>query len=97
MKNTKGSPQKRGVSYEKVKARAHKMSHVGGPGNPDAQKGRAKMEVKNWARPVHRSVVVRAKMKKVMKVVSKSGFTKPAMEYGKSRGMKLYQGKKKVV
>lgn len=97
MNNQKGKPQTRGINYEKVKAKAHKMIHVGGPGKPDATKGRLKMEVKDWVTPVSRPVLVKAKRKGVSKFVSKSGFTKPAIEYGKTRNMKLYQGKKKVV
>jgi len=40
---------------------------------------------------------VDARRKGVTKFISKSGFTDPAIEYGKSRKMKLYEGKKRVV
>ena len=97
MNNKKGQPQKRGISYEKKKARAHRAKHIGGPGNPDAQKGRQKIEVKNWQQPVPRPEVVKARRKGITKFISKSGFTDPALEYGKERRMKLYKGKKRLV
>jgi len=48
MNNKKGQPQKRGIAYEKKKAKDHKVKHIGGPGNPDAKKGNQKLEIKNW-------------------------------------------------
>ena len=48
MNNKKGQPQKRGIAYEKKKAKDHKAKHIGGPGNPDAKKGNQKLEIKNW-------------------------------------------------
>ncbi len=97
MNNKKGQPQKRGISYEKRKARDHGAKHIGGPSNPDAQKGRQKLEIKNWQKPVPRPEVVRARRKGVTKFISKSGFTEPALQYGRECEMKLYKGKKKVV
>lgn len=97
MKNRKGQPQKRGLAYEKKKARDHRATHVGGPGNPDARKGKQKIEIKDWQRPVPRPEVVKARRKGVTKFISKKGFTDPALEYGKERKMKLYKGKKRLV
>ncbi len=93
----KGAAQKRGASYEKVKAKAHGAKRVGGPSNPDAvTKGGGKIEMKDWVNPVSKPVVVKAKRKGVNKFIAKGGFTGPAVEYGKKTGMKLYQGKKKL-
>ncbi|HDH31563.1 MAG TPA: hypothetical protein ENH26_02195 [Candidatus Wolfebacteria bacterium] len=97
MKNKKGYPQKRGTSYEKKKARDHGAKRIGGPGNPDAKKGNQKLEMKSWQRPVPRPEVVKARRKGVTKFISKSGFTGPALQYGKKRKMKLYKGKKRLV
>ena len=96
MENKKGQPQKRGVNYEKQKAKDHNATHIGGPGKPDAIKGSQKIEVKNWQKPVPKPEVVNAKRKGVSKFISKSGFTQPALEYGKRRRMHLYQGRKKL-
>lgn len=96
MNNKKGHPQKRGIAYEKQKARDHGAKHIGGPGKPDAVKGSQKLEMKSWQNPVPRPEVVKARRKGVTKFISKSGFTTPAVAYGKERGMKLYKGKKKL-
>lgn len=98
MSNKKeGQPQRRGTVYEKRKAKDHKAKRVGGPGNPDAIKGRQKLEMKNWQRPVPKPEVVKARRKGVTKFISKSGFTKPALQYGKERKMKLYKDRKRLV
>jgi hypothetical protein len=96
MNSRKGRPQKRGINYEKKKAKDHKAKHIGGPGNPDARKGGQKIEIKSWQQPVPRPVVVKARRKGITKFISKSGFTDPALEYGKKRKMKLYKGKKRL-
>ncbi len=93
MNNKKGQPQKRGIAYEKKKVKDHGRKHIGGPGKPDAPG----MEVKDWKRPVPRSIVVRARRKGIVKFINKGGFTKPAIEYGKEKKMKLYKGKKRLV
>ena len=97
MNNKKGQPQKRGVNYEKKKTTDHGVKHIGGPGNPDGQKGKQRIEVKNWQQRVSSPEAVKARRKGVTKFISKSGFTDPALEYGKERKMKLYKGKKRVV
>lgn len=83
--------------YEKQKARAHGAKSLGGPGKVDAQKGRQKIEIKDRVSPVTRPELIRIRRKRVSKVISKSGFTKPALDYGKQKRMKLYQRKKRVV
>lgn len=97
MNNKKGQPQKRGINYEKKKVGDHNAKHIGGPGNPDGKKGKQKIEVKDWQQPVPKPEVVKARRKGVTKFISKSGFTDPALEYGKERKMKLYKGKKRMV
>jgi len=93
----KGMPQKRGTRYEKKKARDHRAKRVGGPRKPDATtKGGGKIEIKDWARPVPKPEVVKAYRKGVRKFIAKTGFTGPAIEYGKKHKMKLYKGKKKL-
>ena len=83
--------------YEKQKARAHGAKPLGGPGKVDAQKGGQKIEIKDRKAPVTRPELIRMRRKKVTKVISKGGFTKPALDYGKQKKMKLYQKKKRVV
>jgi len=90
----KPSPSKRGVRYEKQQAKKHRGRHIGGPGNPDYQRGRVKGEVKNWKRPVHSGVIKKAHQKGIKEIVSKSGFTQPAMELAKKYGIKLISSKK---
>ncbi len=92
MNNKKGQPQKRGIRYEKEKVKDHKRKHIGGPGNPDAPG----MEVKCWISPASRPDLIKAKRKGVTKFINKGGFTKQAVEYGKEKNMKLYEGKKRI-
>lgn len=82
--------------YEKQKAKAHKAKHKGGPGEVDAQKKKQKIEVKDRKSKVTRPELIKIKRKGVNKVISKKGFTEPALDYGKKRKMKLYKGKKKL-
>ncbi len=97
LSNRKGMPQKRGVNYEKKKARDHGARRIGGPNNPDAvMKGGGKIEIKDWAKPVPKPEVIKANRKGVKKFIAKKGFTKPAVEYGKTHNMKLYKSKKKL-
>lgn len=96
MKNKKGQPQRRGIEYEKKKAKDHGAKHVGGPGKEDARKGGQKIEIKDKKDPVTRPELVKMKRKKITKIISKGGFTKPALDYGKEKKMKLYKGKKKL-
>ena len=83
--------------YEKEKTRAHKATPKGGPGREDAVKGRQKIEIKDRKTPVTRPELVKIKRKKINKVISKGGFTDPALDYGREKRMKLYKGKKRVV
>ncbi len=46
----------------------------------------------HWKRPVDSGVVKKASAKGVKELVSKSGFTKPAEEYAKKKGIKLIVG-----
>lgn len=90
--NKKGQPQRRGMKYEEKKVRDHGRKHLGGPGRLDAPG----MEVKDWKNPVPKPEVIKAKRKGATKFISKSGFTAPALEYGKKARIKLYKGPKRV-
>lgn len=81
--------QKRGLRYEKYKAKKMRAKHVGGPKPYDAKKGRQKIEIKKWKRPVHKGVIKKAVRRGVKTVVSPSGFTKPAKEYAKKKNIRL--------
>ena len=86
--------QKRGYRSEKVQARKHRGEHFGGPGKPDYKRGRIKGEVKNWQDPVHSGVIKEAAKKGTKEIVAPKGFTKPAIDLAKKKGIKLIQGKK---
>lgn len=83
------SKQKKGISYEKSQAKKHRGKHLGGPGKPDYKRGKTKGEVKNWARPVHSGVIRKAIKKGIKEIVSKSGFTKPAEDVARKKGVRL--------
>lgn len=83
------SKQKKGISYEKSQAKKHKGKHLGGPGKPDYRRGKTKGEVKNWARPVHSGVIRKAIKEGIKEIVSKSGFTKPAEDVARKKGVRL--------
>ncbi|GAH45917.1 unnamed protein product [marine sediment metagenome] len=90
------SKQKKGIQYEKTQAKKHGGKHLGGPGKPDYKRGKIKGEVKNWKRPVDSGVIREASKKKVKEVISKSGFTKPAENLAKKKGIKLIKRGRKV-
>jgi len=93
----KGASQRRGAEYEKRKAKTHRAKRIGGPKRPDAvTKGGGKIEMKDWSKPVPKPEVIKANRKGVKKFIAKTGFTAPAIEYGKKHRMKLYKGKKKL-
>jgi hypothetical protein len=75
--------------YERAKARAHRGKHIGGSGRPDYRRGQVKGEVKHWSRPVDSGVIKKAARKQVKEIVSKSGFTRPAIERAKRSGIRL--------
>ena len=91
----KRSRVKGGILYEKQQAKKHRGKHLGGPERPDYQRGKVKGEVKNWKRPVHSGVIREAHRKGIKEIVSKSGFTKPAIELAKRYGIKLISPKNK--
>lgn len=88
--------QKRAKRYEQEQARRHRGKHQGGPGQPDYTRGEIKAEVKHWQRPVHSGVVRKAKTKGVKEIVSKSGFTSPAIEEAKKAGIRLFDHGKRL-
>ena len=90
------SKQSKGIKYEKSQAKKHRGKHIGGPGKEDYKRGKTKAEVKDWNRPVHSGVIKKAIKKGVKEVVSKSGFTKQAIELAKKKGIKLITRGKEV-
>ncbi len=90
--------QKRGYRYEKQQAYKRGVKPMGGPGKPDFKEGSIKAEVKNWKKPVPRPEVVKAARNGVKKLISKSGFTGPAVDYAqKSKKITLIKKGKVVV
>jgi hypothetical protein len=89
---------KRGIRYEKEKAKEHGAKHIGGPGMPDYQRGKVKGEVKNRQRKVTKPELQEMAKKGIKEVESKAGFTKPAIEYRDKhrKDIKLLQGCKEV-
>jgi hypothetical protein len=76
------SPSKRGIDYEKKMARCHNGKHLGGPGKPDYVRGGVYGEVKCRSSKMTKPELQRAiNHKMISEVVSKSGYTKPAIEY----------------
>ncbi len=88
--------EKKAIQYEKSQAKKHKGKHLGGPGKPDYKRGKTKGEVKNWSRPVHSGVIKEVIEKGIKEIVSKSGFTKPAIDLAKKRGIKLIKRGKEI-
>lgn len=72
---------KRGIRYEKEKAKAHRARHIGGAGKPDYQRGDVKGEVKNRKAKVTKPELQKMVRKGITEVESKSGYTRPALEY----------------
>ena len=72
---------RRGIAYEKKKANDHGAEHVGGPGREDYRYGTVKGEVKNRKRKVTKPELQELVRKGIGEVESKSGFTKPAIDY----------------
>src|SRR5271157_6136806 len=76
------SDVKRGLNYEKDKAKAHNARHVGGPGMHDYERGNSKGEVKCRDSPVTKPELQDLlRNKGITEVESKSGYTQPALDY----------------
>lgn len=84
--------QKKAYGYERKQARKHRGRHIGGPGEPDYTRGDVKGEVKRWKRPVDSGVIKELAKKGVKEIVSKSGFTEPAKDEAKKRGIRVIEG-----
>lgn len=80
---------KRGIAYEKRKAKQYGAKHVGGPKKEDARKGRKKYEMKDWKQKVHTGVLKKALRKGIKTIISKGGYTEPAKKYAKKHKMRL--------
>lgn len=89
---------KRGIKYEKDKARAHRGKHVGGPGKEDYRRGDITGEVKARETPVTKPELQKLFRRGIDEVESKTGYTDPAIEYKKRYhpGKKLYKKGKRV-
>ena len=81
--------QKRGLKYEYYKARKMKYRHVGGPKPIDAKRGKSKVEIKKWKKPVHSGVIKKAIRKGVTMIIAPGGFTAPAKEIAKRKSITL--------
>jgi len=72
----------RGIAYEKIAAKKHHSTHVGGPGKEDYRRGVIKGEVKATAAKLTKPAIQKIiREKGVTEFVSESGFTKPALAY----------------
>lgn len=80
---------KRGLKGEKKVARTTRGTRIGGPGQYDVVKGRGKYEVKNRKTPVTLPELKKMKARGVTTIYSKSGYTAPALAWGKRNGMRL--------
>lgn len=70
------------------------QAHLGGPGRPDCEGQGTITEVKYWNRPVHIGVIKklheRARREgQRAECVSASGFTQPAMDWARRKGIAL--------
>lgn len=83
--------------YERHKARKHRGQHVGGPGREDYRRGNVKGEVKHWKRRMTGPEVRKTARKGIGEISNKGGFTEPAKEYARRRGMKLFHRGRRVV
>jgi hypothetical protein len=84
--------------YEKIVAKRRRARHIGGPGKPDYERGDAKGEVKCWNKPLSKGDVMKLVRKGYREIVSKSGFTEPAVRYIKRYRpyVKLFHGTKRI-
>jgi len=92
------SDVKRGIKYEKEKAKAHRAEHVGGPGREDYRRGEITGEVKSRKNPITKPELQKLFNKGIDEVESKTGFTEPAIKYKKRYHpeKKLFKKGKKV-
>jgi hypothetical protein len=93
------SDSKRGIDYEKSKAKAHNGKHLGGPGKADYSRGKVLGEVKCRTTKVTKPELISLiKKKNIKEVDSKAGFTTPALEYQKKYHpeVKLMKHSKKI-
>ena len=80
---------RRGIAYEKRVAKRRNATHVGGPGREDYRRGSTKGEVKCTKQKVTKPTLKKIAKKGIREVVSKSGFTDPAIKYAQSRKNKI--------
>ena len=84
--------------YEKIMAKKHRGRYLGGPGQPDYVRGKIPGEVKAWNRPMSKYEVKKEIKKGRKEIISKSGFTKGAIDYVKKYrpDVKLFHKNKRV-
>jgi len=94
----RGEDVKRGIRYEKEKAKAHRGKHIGGPGKEDYKRGEIKGEVKNRGTPVTKPELQEMFRKGISEVESKAGYTEPAIKYKERyhRDKKLFEKGKRI-
>lgn len=83
--------------YERHKTRKHRGRHVGGAGKEDYRRGDVKGEVKHMKRRMTKPEVGRAARKGITEIDTLGGYTQPAKEYARRRGMKLFHRGRRVV
>lgn len=79
---------------ERTACKRRGQTHLGGPSNWDCVGPGKGTEVKDWSRPVHAGVVVKAAKKARREgvrpeVVAPAGFTEPAQKVARKRRVKL--------
>jgi hypothetical protein len=67
--------------YERETARKHNGRYIGGPGNPDYQRGDTLGEVKHRQTPVTKPELMRLRKKGVTEIHSLKGFTESAVDH----------------
>jgi hypothetical protein len=83
--------------YERECARRHNGRHIGGPGNPDYQRGDTLGEVKHRQTPVTKAELMNLRQKGVTEIDSLSGFTQPAIDHVQNYNMNMrlfYRGRR---
>lgn len=92
-KVTKMSNVQRGLMYKKRQATKSKSKYVHDQKEHDLERGKRKVEVKNWSRPVPPSEIKKAAKKGVKTMIAKSGLSKEAKKLAQKKGIKVKKGK----
>jgi len=85
----KNSNAKKGKAAEKRAEKKLEATRKAGPNSPDLKKGKNRIEVKTYKKPLTKKQLQDAKAQNNADVVvSESGFTKEALEHAKKRMLK---------